>query len=233
MPFLPLHDSNPLRIIPFQAVTFGFIAACVLAFFWQLSFADWREAPAVVGLALYPATLFGIAELPPAYVTVAPELTLVTSTFLHGGWMHLIGNMLYLWVFGDNVEDSMGHFRFLVFYLVCGIAAGLAHAMVEPASEVPTIGASGAVSGVLGAYLMLHPKIRVLVLVLKRVPIRLPAYLVLGGWIALQVFNAVTETEPGGGGVAWWAHIGGFVAGMVLIVPFRYKHVPLFDGLRR
>ena len=134
--------------------------------------------------------------------------------------------MLYLWIFGDNVEDAMGHVRFLVFYLLCAAFAGFAHALLEPSSIVPLIGASGAVAGVIGAYLVLHPKVRVWVLALGRVPLRLPAWLLLAGWIAFQVFMAL-----GGGDrqVAWWAHVAGAIAGAVLVVPMRRRGVPLLD----
>ena len=160
-------------------------------------------------------------------------LTLVTSMFLHGGFMHLAGNMLFLWVLGDNVEDAMGHKRFVAFYLVCGIAAALAHATVEPGSRIPMIGASGAISGVIGAYLMLHPKARIKVLI-SYFLVWLPAYVVLGFWIGFQFFSAAMASGGAGGGVAWWAHIGGFIAGVALIVPMKRKNVALFDrGLKR
>ncbi|HJO96426.1 MAG TPA: rhomboid family intramembrane serine protease, partial [Rhodospirillales bacterium] len=153
---------------------------------------------------------------------------LITSMFLHGSWWHLIGNMLYLWVFGDNIEDSMGHRRFVAFYLITGIVAALTHAVMDPESATPMVGASGAISGVMGAYLVLHPRVKVLALIFNRIPVRLPAYVLLVGWIVFQLFNAYGS----GGSTAWWAHIGGFFAGVVLIVPFRYKTVPLFDRNR-
>ena len=138
-------------------------------------------------------------------VTVTPWLTVFTSMFLHGGFWHLLGNMLYLWIFGDNVEDAMGHWRFALFYLLCGAVAGLTHAAVEPASQIPTIGASGAVSGVLGAYFVLHPRRGVWMLIFF-MPIRFPAWAVLGVWIGYQVINALADA---GGGVAWYAHVRG------------------------
>lgn len=234
MPILPLRDENPLRIIPFQAVTVTIIAICVLAFLWQIGLPPQAQKEAVYGLGAIPAVILGSAELPPELVMVPEVLTWITAMFLHGGIMHLGGNMLYLWIFGDNIEDSMGHLRFVLFYLLCGVAATAVHALADPASTVPTIGASGAISGVLGGYLVLHPRVRVLVLVLFRIPVHLPAFIVLGGWIGLQLLNAVVDTgSDGGGGVAWWAHIGGFLAGMILIVPFRRRRVPLFDrGVR-
>ncbi|MDQ3243953.1 MAG: rhomboid family intramembrane serine protease [Gemmatimonadota bacterium] len=154
-------------------------------------------------------------------------LTPITSMFLHGSWSHIIGNMLFLWVFGNNIEDSMGRVRFLLFYLVCGVVAGLAHVLVQPASPVPTVGASGAISGVLGAYLVLYPQVRVrmlfiFVIFFKVIPIR--AWMVLIWWFALQVLSGLpelTSMRPEvSSGVAFWAHVGGFVAGLVLVKLF-------------
>ena len=225
---IPLHDDNPTKIRPY--VTIGLIALCVAAFLWQFSLDERAAFAAVIGLGVIPAVLVEGRQLPPELVMVPAWLTLVTSMFLHGGWMHLIGNMLYLWIFGNNIEDSMGHGRFVAFYVVCGLAAAFAHAMQDPGSTVPMIGASGAISGVLGAYLVLYPRARVMVLVFLWIYVRifhLPAMAVLGFWFALQFLNAAVA-ESGGGGVAWWAHVGGFVAGMALIAVFRYKDVPLF-----
>ena len=226
--FLPLHDANPLKIIPFQFVTVTIIALCVGAFLWQVSQGQTDAGELVYGLGMIPVVLLGDRTLEPALVMVPAELTLITSIFLHSGWLHLIGNMLYLWVFGDNIEDSMGHVKFVVFFLVCGVAGGLAHAIANGSSASPMLGASGAVSGVLGAYLLLHPKVKVLVLVIKAIPLRLPAYIVLGGWIALQLFELWVSSGDAGQ-IALWAHIGGFAVGIALIVPMRHRDVPLFD----
>ncbi len=231
MVLFPLKDDNPIRRIRFQYVTVALIGACVALFLWQMSLPARQGEAMLLGLGAIPAVLFGSRELAPGLILVPAPLTLVTSMFLHGGWMHLLGNMAFLWIFGDNVEDSMGHKRFLVFYLVCGVAAALAHAALNADSIVPMVGASGAISGVLGAYLVLHPRAKVLVLFMYMV-IRLPAFVVLGAWIGLQVVNATMIEGAGGGGTAWWAHIGGFIAGAALIVPFRHKTVPLFDGKR-
>ncbi|MDP6572273.1 MAG: rhomboid family intramembrane serine protease [Rhodospirillales bacterium] len=228
MALFPLKDDNPLTRIPFQYVTAVLVGVCVAVFLWQVSLAAEGET-AILGLGAIPAVLFGSRELAPELVLVPAPLTLVTSMFLHGGWMHLIGNMVFLWIFGDNIEDSMGHLRFLVFYLACGVAAALAHAALNAGSIVPMVGASGAISGVMGAYLVLHPRTQVLVLFMYMVT-RLPAFVVLGLWIGLQVVNAAMIGGAPGGGTAWWAHIGGFIAGAALIVPFRHKTVPLFDG---
>ena len=150
-----------------------------------------------------------------------------TSMFLHGGWLHLAGNMLYLWIFGDNIEDRLGHGRYFAFYVLCGLAAGALHVIMDPLSGIPTVGASGAISGVLGAYLVLFPRARVLTVIPVFVFIQLaelPAIIVLAFWFIIQFFNGLVSfgVETGGsGGVAWWAHIGGFLAGFLLILPFR------------
>jgi membrane associated rhomboid family serine protease len=153
-------------------------------------------------------------------------LTIFTSMFLHGGLMHLAGNMLYLWIFGNNIEDVMGRLRFLAFYLLCGVAGAMAQIAVRPASQVPMIGASGAIAGVLGAYLVMFPAARVttlffFVFFVRFVPV--PALIVLGSWLLVQLVNA---GSMGPAGVAWFAHLGGFLAGLVLIVPFRRRRVP-------
>ena len=157
----PLHDDNPTRITPY--VTIALIVACALVFLWQISLDGYGQRHAVFALGAIPAVLFDKAHLPSELVLVPAWATAFTSMFMHGGWMHVIGNMLYLWIFGNNVEDAMGHVRFTVFYLVCGLLALVAHAAPNAASQVPLIGASGAVSGVLGAYLLLYPHARVLV----------------------------------------------------------------------
>ncbi len=228
MPFIPLHDTTPRYLIARPWTTWALILACALMYLLQVSGGPEGFARLVYGLGVIPATLTGQAELSARLVMADPWVTLFTSQFLHGGFMHLAGNMLYLWVFGDNVEDAMGHLRFLVFYLVCGAVAALAQVAVDPASATPTIGASGAISGVLGAYLILHPRSKVLVPV-GFIPLYLPAWLVLLFWFGMQ-FYAATD-GPAAGNVAWWAHIGGFVAGMALVLVFRYRAVPLF-GLK-
>ena len=224
--FIPLHDRNPLRIIPFQVVTLIIIGLCVLVFLLQQLAPPGGGDAMLLSFGMVPAVLFDERVLAPELDLLPAELTLVSSMFLHGGWMHLIGNMLFLWVFGDNIEDSMGHVRYLVFYLVCGLFGGLTHAFAEAASISPLIGASGAVSGVLGAYLMLHPRVKVLILVLYRVPLRLPAFLIIAAWLGLQIFNVIGESTSN---TAWWAHIGGFAAGVMLIPFFKRASVPLFD----
>ena len=224
--FIPLHDKNPLTVIAFQLVTVAIILICVLVFAYQQLVPGEQAEGLLLSFGMLPAVLFDQRQLAPELDVLPAELTLVSSMFLHGGWMHLLGNMAFLWVFGDNVEDSMGHWRFLLFYLVCGILASLAHALAQSDSISPLVGASGGIAGVLGAYLMLHPRVKVIVFVLFRVPLRLPAYWVLGFWAGLQVFYVVAGS---GGNTAWWAHIGGFVAGAILVVFFKRDSVPLFD----
>jgi len=227
MVFIPLKDINRRVWIRFHYVTLGLLGATILVFLIQMS-----ESPDAGPVMFYrygmlPAVLFGSGQLDPAIALIPAWSTLITSMFLHGGFMHLAGNMLFLWVFGDNIEDSMGHRRFLIFYLACGIAAGLAHALSNSGSQVPMVGASGAISGILGAYFILHPKVKVWVLLFAWLPLKLPTFVILGGWIALQVFHSL---DPGDtSNTAWWAHIAGFAAGALLIRYFKYPHVSLWD----
>lgn len=160
---IPLHDDNPTEITPF--VTIAFIAGCILVFLNQVSLSNQMGELFVYKYGAIPAVVFGYAELPAEFVALPAYWTLVSSMFLHGGWMHLIGNMLYLWIFGNNIEDVMGHVKFIVFYMACGILAALSHALIDTNSTVPMVGASGAISGVLGAYLLLFPRAQVLVLI--------------------------------------------------------------------
>src|SRR4029078_5455503 len=159
-----------------------------------------------------------------------PErFTLISYMFIHGSWIHLLGNMLFLWVFGDNIEDAMGHVRFIMFYLMCGIFAAVLHSWMNTTSDLPLIGASGAVAGVIAAYIILHPKVKVWVLALWRIPIRITAAWALGIWIPAQFGNLLFQSEES---VAWWAHIGGLLAGATLILFMRRRGVPLFDKTR-
>jgi len=228
---IPLRDDNPSGSKPFVTITF--VVLCVLVFLWEFSLGGEGGQRAIYALGVIPAVLLGDAQLPPELAVVPPTATIFTSMFMHGGWMHLIGNMLYLWIFGDNVEDSMGHVRFLIFYFVCGIAAVFAQAVPEPNSEIPMVGASGAISGVLGAYLLLHPRAKVLVAVpfgFILHTMRLPAGIVLALWFGLQLLS--NTFAQSGGGVAFRAHIGGFVAGMALVSIFKRRNVRLFAPAR-
>lgn len=213
---IPLRDDNPIRGIP--VVTILVIVACAAAYLWELSLSPGLREQAIVYLGFVPALLFGHATID-GPVWVSPLGSIFTSMFLHGGFLHLAGNMLYLWIFGDNVEDRVGRFRFAFFYLFCGVVAALTQALPDMRSTIPMIGASGAVSGVLGAYVMLYPRANVLVLVPLFVvfyTVRVPAFIVLGLWFAGQLASSLMA-EPGAGGVAFMAHVGGFVAGAVAI----------------
>ena len=218
---LPLTDHNPRRITPF--VNYVLIAVNILMFLWELSLGPQLER-ALFSVAFIPARFWA-----PGYF-IPDAITMFVSMFLHGGLLHIGSNMLYLWVFGDNIEDRLGHFRYLLFYLLCGVLATIAHAVSAPSSTVPAIGASGAIAGVLGAYLVLFPHARVttLIPIFVFVTVReLPAILLLGLWFVLQFFSGVGSLgmPDDAGGVAYFAHIGGFVFGMLLIV--------LLGGLRR
>ncbi len=218
---IPLRDVIPSRTTP--VVTVSLIALNVLAWFFEL--------------ALPEDTLPAFLRV---YGVVPGDLrahTLVSSMFLHGSWPHVIGNMWYLWIFGDNIEDRMGHGRFLVFYLLCGIIAALAHVAMSPGSVVPTIGASGAIAGVMGAYFVLFPHSRVLTLVPLIVfveIIELPALLLLGFWFAMQIFSAgigaITATGDSGG-IAFVAHVAGFAAGAAGVLLFRKKRVEWSENI--
>jgi membrane associated rhomboid family serine protease len=227
--FIPLSDDNPLRSIRFQWVTAGLIAANVLVFIWQVAGGGTVMTPsfAVVPAQLFQVHIFGgSAPIPNELVHVPEGLTLITYQFLHGDIIHLASNMIFLWVFGDNVEDAMGHLKYLVFYIVCGIAAGLTHAWMLPASQLPLIGASGAVAGVIAAYLLLHPRVLVWVLAFRIIPLKISAAWVLGFWVLTQFAMVLINQADQ---VAWWAHIGGMAAGAVLILFMRRPGVPLFD----
>ncbi|MFN3476733.1 MAG: rhomboid family intramembrane serine protease [Candidatus Methylomirabilales bacterium] len=222
---IPLKDNIPTRRPP--VVTVGFIVLNVLVYLNQMMLPEKAFVRFLYLYGLIPVELTQGVELinhpVPLYATI------FTSMFVHAGLFHVGGNMLYLWIFGNNVEDSMGHLRFIVFYLFSGIAAALAQIAVNPASQVPMVGASGAVSGVLGAYLLLYPHARVVTLVsfgwfLRFVEV--PALVVLGFWIVVQLFNGLLTFNFQGGGVAWFAHIGGFFAGMLLIGFFKRPSVP-------
>jgi len=227
--FIPVYDQNPLRSIHFQAVTVSLIAINIAVFILQVTA---LPVQVVLGFALVPADLVGMGAAVPSATPSAGEiaiperLTLLSYMFFHGDILHLAGNMLFLWVFGDNVEDALGHFRFLIFYLACGVVGGLTHTLMMPTSELPLIGASGAVAGVIAAYLMLHPRVRIWVLVMRVIPIRISAAFALGAWIVTQLIMVLL---PQVGPVAWWAHIGGLAAGAVLVVFMRRSGVPLFD----
>jgi len=209
---IPLRDVIPSRTVPIVTITF--IVLNAVAFLFEVSLPE-RDLESFLRLyGVVPAQLSG--------------LTVLTSMFLHGGWLHFLGNMLYLWIFGDNVEDRLGHSRFAFFYLACGAAAALAHVFMNPASQVPTIGASGAIAGVMGAYFVLYPHSRVLALVPLFIIweiIEVPAILFLGIWFLMQFFSGIgsiaSEAGVESGGIAFWAHIAGFIAGVVAVFALR------------
>lgn len=214
---IPIRDHNPVRRTP--AVTFALMGICVLVYAWQLTLGDALTQRSFYSLGLIPAVVTQQAVLPPELALVPAWMTVFTSMFVHGGFFHLAGNLLYLWIFSDNVEDVMGRARFVGFFLLCGVGAAIAQVLPDPASRVPMVGASGAISGVLGAYLLMFPHARVAV----AVPIgfvvqvvRLRAVVVLGFWFLLQLISSLFAS-PDGGGIAFRAHIGGFVTGMLLL----------------
>ncbi len=218
---IPLKDDNPARRIPF--INLLLIAANLGVFIYQFFYYPQGPAHLINALGFIPNEAFNLSDAPP-YSPIPLPLTLFSAMFLHGGWMHLLGNMLYLFIFGDNVEDRLGHGRYLLFYLACGCLAGLTHAFLFAESAIPCVGASGAIAGVLAAYLLFFPKAKVatlfVIFIFIRV-VRLPAVVVLGLWIVLQVVSGMAEISAQAGGVAWFAHIGGFVAGLVLALAMR------------
>ncbi|MEO1703163.1 MAG: rhomboid family intramembrane serine protease [Pseudomonadota bacterium] len=225
--FIPLQDRNELKHVRLQYVTLALILVnCLVYVGINLSGGAAATESLVIQLGYIPAVVNDVQELPVGLAIIPEELSLISYAFLHADFLHLASNMLFLWVFGDNVEDALGHFRFLVFYLLCAIAGGIAHGLVDPSSAIPLIGASGAVAGIIGAYLMLHPRVRVWVLVLMRIPLPLPAWIPLLGWIGFQIFMLVTGGDEM---VSWAAHVGGFFAGALLVFVLKRRAVPLFD----
>jgi membrane associated rhomboid family serine protease len=225
---IPLKDDTPSASKPY--VTISLIAGCAGVFLWQRSLDTAAGRQAVAALGAVPAVLLTDARLPPDLQWIPRFVSPLTSMFLHGGWMHLLGNMLFLWIYGDNVEDAMGHARYLVFYLLCGVAAIFVQALSNPHSPYPIIGASGAISGVLGAYLLLFPRARVLTLVLLPfffTTLELRAMLLLLLWFAVQLISDLAVPD-GGASVAFRAHIGGFLTGMLLVPFLKRRDVALF-----
>ena len=223
---IPYSDENPTRTTP--VVTIAIMALCILAFFWELALGP-RADEALTAFGFTPNTFThpAGAQLPYGLPVWA---TIFTSMFLHAGWLHIGGNLLYLWIFGNNIEDAMGHVKFALFYLVCGAAAALTLVAMDSASHTPVVGASGAISGVLAAYMLLYPRARVhtmLTLGFFFYPVWLRAVWVIGFWFALQLLTAAI-TPPSEPGIAWWAHVGGFIAGLVLTPLLKSRDVPYF-----
>ena len=217
---IPIRDDIPARRFP--AVTVGLLAVNVVVFLVEVIFGE-AASDLIYTFGIVPARLTS------EWTNPIVLLTLGTSMYFHGGWAHLIGNMMYLWIFGDNVEDRMGRLGYFIFYSLCGVISGILQVVAAPRSPIPIIGASGAIAGVLGAYILLYPRAKVRTLVPSFYFYRsvwLPAVIVLGGWFLIQLLNglATLNFEMQTGGVAWWAHIGGFVAGMGLMFVFRQKN---------
>ncbi len=209
---IPFHDENPTKHFPL--LTLLLIGGNIFVFFWGFSYPG-QAASLFINYGLVPY------ELIQSPIQTYPNV--FSAMFLHAGFMHLAGNMLYLWIFGNNIEDVLGKVRFILFYLVCGVIAAMCHVFMDTGSQIPMVGASGAISGILGAYLMLFPKARVKTLVFLGILItiiRIPASILLILWLGLQIYSSLASGNVGGG-VAWMAHIGGFVAGMILILPFK------------
>jgi len=216
---IPFKDDNPVRIFPF--ITIAIIVLNSIVLLMQMT-SPYGQQQIAFSYGAIPSLLLSFKT----YQPIHPLLTVFTSMFMHGGILHLGGNMLYLWIFGNNIEDRLGHVRFIIFYLLCGVIAAYSHAFAEPLSQTPMIGASGAVAGILGAYLLLFPHARIHTLVFFGFfinIIRLPAILVIGFWIILQFVNGIlSKGFAGQGGVAWFAHVGGFITGFLLIKVFLY-----------
>ena len=226
----PLADNIPTERTPI--VTYAIFATCVAVWLIELTTGGGRS-PLIFAFGATPMEILRGVDLPPYRTPIPVELTLVTSLFLHGGWMHLIGNMLYLWIFGNNVEDAMGRVRFLFFYLVCGIGASVTYVLLSPGSRMPLVGASGAISGVLGAYVALYPHARVRTLLILGFIwdiVMVPAWILLGVWFLLQTFYTVATFGRQGGGVAFAAHFGGFLIGLALVGLLKRREIPFGGG---
>ena len=218
---IPLKDVNPTRRP--AVLTIALIAVCVLVFGYQQTKADDLSLGSRQGFICE----YGLIADNVAHGPGLGWAQLITSMFMHGGWQHILGNMLFLWVFGNNIEDSMGHTRFILFYLICGVAAGLAHVFFSPQSQIPAVGASGAIGGVMGAYVVLYPQARVQTWIPPLFIVNIRAWFFLIYWFGIQLFMGVGTlgTRDDSGGVAVWAHVGGFVAGLVLIKPFENRRL--------
>ena len=233
----PIRDDNPSILTPWATLTIVALNAAV----WVLVQGMGSEptfAGSVCRYGLIPGELLQLVT-PGTRLPIGPDMacvltdqpawsTILTSMFMHGGWKHIIGNMWFLWIFGNNVEDAMGHGRFVLFYLLCGLAAAAAQIAADPGSPIPMVGASGAIGGVMGAYILLYPRVHVhmlIIIVIYVTTIAVPAYLMLGYWFLLQLLSGWASMSSQGGGVAFWAHAGGFIAGGLLIFLFRDRQL--------
>ncbi len=220
--FFPLSDQNPTKNKPI--ICWIIITICIILFFWQQTLSNENQGKLILSFGMIPSVIFGFRELSYELILIPSELTIFTSIFLHGGWMHLIGNMMYLYIFGDNIEDCMGKFRFIIFFGLCGVIAALSQSYVNLQSPIPMIGASGAVSGVLGGYLLLFPKAKIRVFFWFLIFIKIfnvPSLIVLGGWLLIQFFSF--DLNSSDSNIAYAAHIGGFISGMIFIKIFKKK----------
>ena len=224
--FIPLYDVNSLRHIKLQYVTIGLIAANVIVFLFGSLQSPTAATATMLSFGFIPSVVHNIAELPPELIVIPENFSYITYSFLHADIFHIGANMLFLWVFGDNVEDALGHFKFLLFYLACAAAGAAMHGLMAPDSQSPLIGASGAVAGVVTAYLFLHPRVRVWLLAFGRIPLPIPAWLALALWIGMQFLMFFV---PGEERVSFAAHVGGILAGAALVLVLRRRGVPLFD----
>ena len=219
--FFPISDVNATKNKPI--ITWIILICCIAIFIYQKNFDYHIEQKIILTFGMIPSVLFEIKKLPDELAIIPSYMTLISSMFLHGGWMHLIGNMAYLYIFGDNIEDELGKIKFIFFYIFCGMFAGFCQAVIDINSEIPMIGASGAISGILGAYLILFPKKNIKVFFWFFIFIkifRIPAMYVIGCWIFIQFFSLNYSEESN---IAYIAHIGGFIAGIVFVIVFRKK----------
>jgi membrane associated rhomboid family serine protease len=227
---IPISEDNPSHITP--VVNVLLIIACILVYVWELTLGHEMEGALDV-LGFSPVSLFDRNYAPSLQLGISPIVTIFISMFLHGSILHIAGNMLYLWIFGNNIEGAMGHVRYIIFYLASGVAAAMTMTFADPSSHVPMVGASGAISGVLAAYILLFPRARVTVIIPLGIilwPLRLSAVWVVGLWFLTQLVTAAL-TDPSQPGVAWWAHVGGFVAGLIMTPFFKSSRVPYFGPL--
>jgi membrane associated rhomboid family serine protease len=224
--FIPLYDSNRLRTIRLQYVTIGLIVLNVAAYLATAIGGESFSNAAMLGLSFIPSVVNHMAELAPQFVIIPENLSYLTYSFLHIDLFHLGGNMLFLWVFGDNVEDALGHLRYLVFYLACAIGGAFVHGLVAPDSQTPLIGASGAVAGVVTAYLILYPRVKIWILAFARIPLRIPAYIPLALWILLQFAMFAIGGEDQ---ISWACHVGGIISGGLLVLVLKRRNIPLSD----
>ena len=222
---IPLKDDNPTSTKPI--ITYCLIAVCVFVFLIELSSTSYKTGTFFYSYGLIPSVLLGKLKLASNMHVIPAYMTIITSMFVHGSFMHLIGNMLYMWIFADNIEENLGKIKFLIFYLLCGVGAAMAQVFTDTNSQIPMVGASGAIGGILGAYLINYPKTKILVLIpfgfFSQI-IKIKALYVLFFWFFMQFINSAL-TNSNGGGVAYSAHIGGFISGLILILFFNKKNI--------